>query len=98
MDRTGRVDHPQATFDDETAAALVAAASDITLLVTADGIIENASGDSQIWEAVPFQSWVGKKWADTNRTQTGGGDLVRGGVQSDVSAHPTPCPCMLTSC
>ena len=65
MDRPGRVDHPQATFDDETAAALVAAASDITLLVTHDGVIENASGDSQIWESVPFQSWVGKKWVDT---------------------------------
>ncbi|MGA0881873.1 MAG: PAS domain-containing protein, partial [Burkholderiaceae bacterium] len=65
MDRTGRVDNPQATFDDETAAALVAAASDITLLVTQEGVIENASGDSQIWESVPFQSWVGKKWVDT---------------------------------
>lgn len=49
-----------------------------------------------IWGGTLWQ--MGKKWADTNRTQTGGGDLVRGGVQSDVSAHPTPCPCMLTSC
>jgi len=65
VDRTGRVEHPQAKFDDETAAALVAAASDITLLVTQDGVIENASGDSQTWDAVPFQSWVGRRWVDT---------------------------------
>jgi hypothetical protein len=49
-----------------------------------------------LWGGTLWQ--MGKKWADTNRTQTGGGDLVRDGVQSDVSVHPASCPCMLTSC
>lgn len=36
-------------------------------------------------------------WAETNRTQTGGGDLVRDCVHSAMPVHPTSSLCMLTS-
>lgn len=65
MDSRDGVEQPLVRFDDDTAAALVAAASDITLMVTQDGVIVNASGDSRIWESVPFRSWIGRRWIDT---------------------------------
>jgi transcriptional regulator PpsR len=52
-------------LDAEAAGALIAAATDIALVVGTDGVIKDMSIGGTDLADEPFDEWVGRRWADT---------------------------------
>ena len=57
-------------LDVNTTAALIAAASDIALIIDSKGVIQDMACGSEELAAEDFSRWVGKPWADTVSTES----------------------------
>ena len=49
----------------ETAAQLIAAAADVTLIIDGAGVVEDIAFGSRELEAEGYKSWIGQRWAET---------------------------------
>jgi transcriptional regulator PpsR len=64
----GRFRAPDALLGDldaETAADLIAAAAEVALIVSPDGVIRDVAFNAEDLAHENFESWIGRPWADT---------------------------------